>query len=106
MLFRPHSYKCVGCSIYATPSIILRSAGSVGMAFVLWAIGASIAMVGTAVYVELGTVGLTLLRLMNQTDFLIRGYRAVVPKRIISSSYIGDQSSSLFARILYMRFLW
>ena len=76
------------------------------MAFVLWAIGASIAMVGTAVYVELGTVELTLICPMNPTDFLIRGYRAVVPKRIISSSYIEDQSSSLFARILYMRFLW
>jgi ClpP class serine protease len=43
-------------SIYATPSVILRSAGSVGVALSMWLLGALIAMLGTAVYVELGTV--------------------------------------------------
>jgi len=43
-------------SIYATPSIILRSSGSVGVALLMWLLGALIAAAGTAVYVELGTV--------------------------------------------------
>lgn len=42
--------------IYATPSIILRASGSVGVAFIMWLLGSSIAALGTAVYVELGTV--------------------------------------------------
>lgn len=43
-------------SIYATPSIILRASGSVGVTFVMWLLGATIAAAGTAVYIELGTV--------------------------------------------------
>ena len=45
-----------GSSIYATPSSILRSAGSVGVALIMWLVGSLIAACGTAVYVELGTV--------------------------------------------------
>ncbi|KAH6908758.1 high-affinity methionine permease [Coprinopsis sp. MPI-PUGE-AT-0042] len=41
--------------IYATPSNILRSSGSVGMSLVMWLIGATIACCGSAVYTELGT---------------------------------------------------
>lgn len=43
-------------SIYATPSIILRASGSVGVTFVMWLLGVTIAAAGTAVYIELGTV--------------------------------------------------
>jgi hypothetical protein len=44
------------CRIYATPSVILRSSGSVGIALLMWLLGATIAAIGTAVYIELGTV--------------------------------------------------
>jgi hypothetical protein len=44
------------CSIFATPSVILRSSGSVGLSLVMWLLGATVAACGTAVYVELGTV--------------------------------------------------
>ena len=43
-------------SIYATPSIILRASGSVGVTFIMWLLGATVAATGTAVYVELGSV--------------------------------------------------
>ena len=43
-------------SIYATPSIILRASGSVGVTFIMWLSGAAIAAAGTAVYIELGAV--------------------------------------------------
>ena len=42
--------------IFATPSVILRSAGSVGVALTMWLIGAIIATAGSAVYLEYGTV--------------------------------------------------
>ncbi len=48
------------CRIYATPSNILRSSGSVGVALIMWLLGALIAACGTAVYVELGTVSCTI----------------------------------------------
>ena len=46
--------------IFATPSVILRSAGSVGMALTMWLIGAIIAAAGSAVYLEYGTVSVSL----------------------------------------------
>ena len=46
--------------IFATPSVILRSAGSVGMALTMWLIGATIAAAGSAVYLEYGTVSVLL----------------------------------------------
>jgi hypothetical protein len=42
--------------IYATPSNILRSSGSVGVSMIMWLAGALIAACGTTVYIELGTV--------------------------------------------------
>ena len=42
--------------IFATPSVILRSTGSVGMALTMWLIGAIVAVTGSAVYLEYGTV--------------------------------------------------
>ncbi|KAF9074561.1 APC amino acid permease [Rhodocollybia butyracea] len=47
--------RVIGTGIYATPSVILRTSGSVGVALIMWIIGAALAGVGTAVYVELGT---------------------------------------------------
>ena len=43
-------------SVFASPSIILRTSGSVGMTFVMWILGALVASAGTAVFVEFGTV--------------------------------------------------
>ena len=42
--------------VFATPSVILRSAGSVGMALIMWLLGAAVAATGSAVYLEYGTV--------------------------------------------------
>ncbi|KLO09420.1 amino acid transporter [Schizopora paradoxa] len=45
----------VGAGIYATPSVILRASGSVGMSLVFWVLGAIFASAATAVFIELGT---------------------------------------------------
>ncbi|OBZ78204.1 High-affinity methionine permease [Grifola frondosa] len=47
--------RVIGTGIFATPSVILRSSGSVGLSLVMWVLGATVAACGTAVYVELGT---------------------------------------------------
>ncbi|KAF9003168.1 APC amino acid permease [Hymenopellis radicata] len=47
--------RIIGTGIFATPSVILRSSGSVGVALLMWLTGATIAAVGTTVYIELGT---------------------------------------------------
>ncbi|KAJ3564727.1 hypothetical protein NP233_g8099 [Leucocoprinus birnbaumii] len=47
--------RVIGTGIYATPSNILRSAGSVGVALIMWLVGSLIAALGTAVYIELGS---------------------------------------------------
>ncbi|KIK89065.1 hypothetical protein PAXRUDRAFT_802174 [Paxillus rubicundulus Ve08.2h10] len=47
--------RVIGTGVFAAPSIILNSSGSVGMTFVIWILGALIAAAGTAVYVEFGT---------------------------------------------------
>ena len=61
--------------IYATPSVILRSSGSVGVALLMWFIGALMAAAGTTVYIELGTVSLqgpkSLISL--RLDFCVQG---------------------------------
>ncbi|CDO75763.1 hypothetical protein BN946_scf184921.g39 [Trametes cinnabarina] len=47
--------RVIGTGIFATPSVILRSSGSVGLSLVMWLLGAAVALCGTAVYIELGT---------------------------------------------------
>ncbi|KAJ7600512.1 APC amino acid permease [Mycena floridula] len=47
--------RIIGTGIFATPSVILKAAGSVGVALCLWCLGGLFACAGTAVYVELGT---------------------------------------------------
>ncbi|PPR03657.1 hypothetical protein CVT24_007771 [Panaeolus cyanescens] len=47
--------RVIGTGIYATPSNILRASGSVGVALIMWLVGALIAACGTAVYIDLGT---------------------------------------------------
>ena len=51
--------------IYATPSNILRSSGSVGVSLIMWLVGALIAGCGTTVYIELGTVCCFVFCLLN-----------------------------------------
>ena len=46
--------------IFATPSVILGSAGSVGVALIMWLMGAIVAAAGSAVYLEYGTVSVLL----------------------------------------------
>ncbi|EJD50701.1 amino acid transporter [Auricularia subglabra TFB-10046 SS5] len=47
--------RIIGTGIFATPALILQSAGSVGSSLLLWLVGACIAGAGTAVFVEFGT---------------------------------------------------
>ncbi|GJE86598.1 amino acid permease [Phanerochaete sordida] len=47
--------RVIGTGIFATPSVILRSSGSVGLSLAMWLLGALVAACGTAVYIELGT---------------------------------------------------
>jgi hypothetical protein len=81
-------------SVFAAPSIILRSSGSVGMTFVMWIIGALVASAGTAVYVEFGTVGdsdrLLLSLLISPCS---RDCRGVVGRRPTWNTSIADRSS-------------
>lgn len=61
-IFRVFGLKVLS-RIFATPSVILRASGSVGMSLVMWVMGAAVAACGTAVYLELGTVRESLLDL-------------------------------------------
>ncbi|KAG8216571.1 APC amino acid permease [Butyriboletus roseoflavus] len=47
--------RVIGTGVFAAPSIILNSSGSVGMTFIMWILGALVSAAGTAVYVEFGT---------------------------------------------------
>ncbi|KAI0043577.1 high affinity methionine permease [Auriscalpium vulgare] len=47
--------RIIGTGIFATPSSILQTAGSVGLAMFMWVIGALIATAGLTVYIEYGT---------------------------------------------------
>ncbi|KAH7910143.1 APC amino acid permease [Hygrophoropsis aurantiaca] len=47
--------RVIGTGVFAAPSIILRSSGSVGMTFIMWILGSLVAAAGTAVFVEFGT---------------------------------------------------
>ncbi|KAF8629372.1 hypothetical protein AX17_005668 [Amanita inopinata Kibby_2008] len=72
----------IGTGIYATPSVILQSSGSVGVAFIMWLLGALIAVAGTVVYIELGT-GLP--RSGGEKNYLEFIYRR--PKFLITCVY-------------------
>ncbi|KAJ6517472.1 APC amino acid permease [Mycena vitilis] len=74
--------RVIGTGIFATPSVILLSSGSVGIALLMWVLGALIAMAGTTVYVELGT-GLP--RSGGEKNYLEYMYRR--PKFMVSCTY-------------------
>ncbi|KAJ7151957.1 amino acid permease-domain-containing protein [Mycena filopes] len=76
--------RVIGTGIYATPSVILRTSGSVGVALVMWLVGALIAAAGTAVYVELGT-GLP--RNGGEKNYLEFIYRR--PRFLVSCSFVA-----------------
>ncbi|KAJ7774043.1 APC amino acid permease [Mycena metata] len=74
--------RVIGTGIFATPSVILHSSGSVGIALLMWVLGALIAIAGTTVYVELGT-GLP--RSGGEKNYLEYMYRR--PKFMVSCTY-------------------
>ncbi|CAK5276439.1 unnamed protein product [Mycena citricolor] len=74
--------RVIGTGIFATPSVILLSAGSVGVAMLMWVLGALIAAAGTTVYVELGT-GLP--RSGGEKNYLEYIYRR--PQFMVSCTY-------------------
>ncbi|SSD61927.1 probable High-affinity methionine permease [Saccharomycodes ludwigii] len=47
--------RMVGCGIFATPSSVYTMSGSIGLALIIWACGAIIALAGMYVYMEFGT---------------------------------------------------
>ncbi|MCJ1374324.1 hypothetical protein MMC20_005556 [Loxospora ochrophaea] len=47
--------KTIGVGVYSVPSSIFANVGSVGMALVVWVVGAAISFCGLAVYLDLGT---------------------------------------------------
>lgn len=67
--------------IFATPSIILRSSGSVGMSLLMWMIGAAVASAGTAVYLELGTVSYSNLSNHNKLAVVTENIPGLTKKR-------------------------
>ncbi|KAJ7362272.1 APC amino acid permease [Mycena albidolilacea] len=75
--------RVIGTGIYATPSVILRTSGSVGVALLMWLLGALVAAAGTAVYVELGT-GLP--RSGGEKNYLEFIYRR--PRFLVSCSFV------------------
>ncbi|KAF5324296.1 hypothetical protein D9619_011392 [Psilocybe cf. subviscida] len=74
--------RVIGTGIYATPSNILRSSGSVGIALIMWLVGAMIAACGTTVYIELGT-GIP--RSGGEKNYLEFIYRS--PKFMVTCAY-------------------
>ncbi|KAJ7135647.1 amino acid permease-domain-containing protein [Mycena epipterygia] len=76
--------RVIGTGIYATPSIILRTSGSVGVALLMWLLGALITAAGTAVYVEFGT-GLP--RNGGEKNYLEFIYRR--PRFLVSCSFVA-----------------
>ncbi|KAK6992681.1 high affinity methionine permease [Favolaschia claudopus] len=74
--------RVIGTGIFATPSAILLSSGSVGIALIMWVLGALIAIASTIVYVELGT-GLP--RSGGEKNYLEYMYRR--PKFLVTCTY-------------------
>ncbi|KAH9897021.1 amino acid transporter [Cubamyces lactineus] len=74
--------RVIGTGIFATPSVILRSSGSVGLSLIMWLLGATVALCGTAVYIELGT-GLP--RNGGEKNYLEYIYRQ--PKLLVTCIY-------------------
>lgn len=91
--------------IYATPSLILQSSGSVGLSLVMWILGSLIAASGTAVFIELGTVD-TLLSFapVLLTSMETRGCQGVVERRTTSSSSFESLNSSWATFMRYSPF--
>jgi len=87
--------------IFATPSVILRSAGSVGVALTMWLIGAIIATAGSAVYLEYGTV--SVINCMN-ADIYQSGVTDATPERRREElSRIHLQASQVYGNLRLCR---
>lgn len=101
--------RMVGSGIFATPSSILKSSGSVGLALFMWLLGAVIASTGLAVYIEWGTVSKYTMsyrslstRGQNEgsadtSTSSFRGYLVVEERKTTLSFCIRDPGFSLLA---------
>ena len=91
--------------IFATPSVILRSAGSVGVALTMWLIGAIIATAGSAVYLEYGTVSVDCMNVdMYQggvTDATPERRREELSRIRLQASQIYDNLCLCCVRVVY-----
>jgi len=95
--------RVIGTGIFATPSMILRASGSVGLSLVLWLLGALVASCGTAVFVELGTVGRFSRCNYQVALILVRLYQSTEERRIIWSSSTDGLHSCLHVYMRYIR---
>ncbi|KAI0065303.1 high-affinity methionine permease [Artomyces pyxidatus] len=80
--------RVIGTGIFATPSSILLTSGSVGLAMFMWVIGATIATAGLLVYIEYGT-GLP--RSGGELTYL--SYVFTRPKYLVIAAYAAYATS-------------
>ncbi|THX87999.1 amino acid transporter [Aureobasidium pullulans] len=76
--------RMIGTGIFATPSSILSSSGSVGLALFIWVAGLIIAAAGMAVYLEFGTA---LPRNGGEKNYLEHVFKK--PKFLVTGLYTG-----------------
>ncbi|KAF7797669.1 hypothetical protein EIP86_008869 [Pleurotus ostreatoroseus] len=87
--------RVIGTGIFATPSVILRSSGSVGLSLLLWLLGAVVAACGTVVYIELGTALPYSGGEKNYLDYIFRRPRFLATCTYAAYAvFIGWQSAS------------
>jgi hypothetical protein len=68
--------RMIGTGIFATPASIVTSTGSIGLALILWVVGALIAGAGLAVYL----VGSPPPVLRRRTDILLQEWASALPR--------------------------
>lgn len=81
--------RMIGTGIFATPSSILSSSGSVGLALFIWVAGLIIAAAGMAVYLEFGTA---LPRNGGEKNYLEYVFKK--PKFLVTGLYVCSATSS------------
>lgn len=84
--------RMIGTGIFATPSSILSSSGSVGLALFIWVAGLIIAAAGMAVYLEFGTA---LPRNGGEKNYLEYVFKK--PKFLVTGLYVCFVTSSPMA---------
>ncbi|TIA30117.1 amino acid transporter [Aureobasidium pullulans] len=85
--------RMIGTGIFATPSSILSSSGSVGLALFIWVAGLIIAAAGMAVYLEFGTA---LPRNGGEKNYLEHVFKK--PKFLVTGLYFHSSKCTMILR--------